>query len=524
MAGGTLNKLVAVTAGVAVVKPARGFAAIIAGRINLRSPLPGEFSKFIQCKIRVRLKPPDSGSNPVKTMLWWTYQQLRMGSAKSRLAVLEKLVASHDDEAVGPLMFALKDKDLGVRCTAAKALMRFPDRRAVEPLIVMLRDGEPLARAAAAETLGQLGDPLAVHHLAGLLRDADPVVRTIAARSLHRLGWKPGTDAQRVQQLLALGNLQQLASLGPEGVRPLLELLRNGPPNKQFSAVKALGEISDPRVRPAMLEALRKPSPAVRIAALGTLERLADSTTFSEVEKLLRDQTASVRVSAVEAATTCGGTRAVPSLIKCLKDASWEVRNAAATALGNLGDRSAVEALCKLLDDPDRDVRERAIAALAQIADPRAIVALVPALLDAESSVRSAAAAALQKLDRNWDQLDVVRQAVPKIVSALRHADYWVRHSAGKLLERLNIDPTSLPPESPASAPEKPAVAPAFSHPVLGVLADLLFDRDRDLRLAAAEALGRLRERSAASLLKSALRDADFSVRRAVQEALEALN
>ena len=203
-------------------------------------------------------------------MLWWTYQQLRISKASNRLAVVEKLVESYDAEAVGPLIFALKDKDAAVRCAAAKALMKFEDRRAVEPLIQMLHDTVPLARAAAAETLGQLGDPLAVNHLVALLRDSDPVVRAIGARSLNRLGWRPGTDSQRVLQILAMGSLHQLIAMGPEGVAPLLETLRNGPPNKQFSAVKALGEINDPRVVRAMMEALKKTSPAVRIAALGS--------------------------------------------------------------------------------------------------------------------------------------------------------------------------------------------------------------------------------------------------------------
>ena len=456
-------------------------------------------------------------------MLWWTYQQLRMGNAASRLAVVEKLVAAQDEEAVGPLIFALKDKDAGVRCASAKALMRFQDRRAVEPLMQMLRDTVPLARAASAETLGHLGDPLAVNHLVGLLRDPDPVVRTIAARSLNRLGWKPGTDSHRVLQILAMGNLHQLVALGPEGVSPLLELLRSGPPNKQFSAVKALGEISDPRVRPAMLEALRKTSPAVRIAALGSLERQADPSTFSEVEKLLRDTNASVRGAAVEAATRCGGARAVASLLKCLKDTSWEVRQAAANALGFLGENSAVEGLCGLINDPDRDVRESVIAALGQICDRRAIGPLVPALLDAESSVRNAATATLRKLHPHWDQDEAVRQAVPKIVNALKHPDYWVRYSATKLLELLKIDPEHLPVEAPATAPEKPAPE-VLPHPAVGVLADMMFDRDRDLRLAAAGALGRLREKSAGSILTAALRDADYAVRQAVQTALASLN
>ena len=98
-----------------------------------------------------------------------------------------------------------------------------------------------------------------------------------------------------------------------------------------------------------------------------------------------------------------------------------------------------------------------------------------------------------------------------------------MRYSAGKLLELLKIDPNHLPEDLPAAAPEK-AAAEIPPHPALAALADMLFDRDRDFRLAAAEALGRLREQSAGSLLAAALRDTDFSVRHAAQTALAALN
>ena len=455
-------------------------------------------------------------------MLWWTYQQLRMGSAKSRLAVVEKLATSHDEETVGPLIFALKDKVASVRCLAAKALMRFCDRRAVEPLIVMLRDPDSLARAAAAESLGRLDDPVAVNQLVGLLRDPEPIVRTFAARSLKRLGWRPGTDSQRMMQILAMGDLQQLAAFGPEGVAPLLELMRNGPPNKQFSAVKTLGRMNDPRIGPAMIEALHNRVAAVRIAALGALERLADPTAFNEVEKLLRDPDANVRGAAVEAAFRCGGSRAGAALVNCLNDTSWEVRQASASALGLLGEPSSVEGLCGLVNDPDRDVRETAIIALGQIGDRRAITPLVPALLSEDSSVRNAATVALQKLDRHWAQQDDIHQVVPKITKALKHPDYWVRYSAGKLLELLKIDPDSLS-QAPVAVPEKMAMKPP-PHPAAGILADLMFDRDRDLRLAAAAAMGRLRDKNTGSVLTAALRDTDAAVRQAVQEALAALN
>ncbi len=419
----------------------------------------------------------------------------------------------------GPLIFALEDKDAEVRTAAAKALAGFHERRAVEPLIKLLNDAVPSVRTAAADTLGHLSDPLAVNHLVGFLRDPDPEVRAAAARSLNRLGWKPGTDSHRVMQLLAMGNLQQLVGLGSDGVEPLLEMLREGPANKQFSAVKALGQINDPRVLPAMIEALSIDSAAVRIAALGTLERLADVSAFSKIEPLLKNPDANVRNAAMEAAYRCGGVRAVPALTDCLKDQSWEVRQAAANALGSLGEHSAVEALCGLIHDPDRDVRETAINALGQLKDRRAVVPLVMAMLDPESTVRAIATSVVERLDENWKKNDDLHQVVPKIINAAHNGEYWVQHSALKLLELLNIDPKNPPQKTPA-APEQPA----GPHPALAILSEMLSDRDRDFRLAAATAMGQLRERSAGSILKSALRDSDETVREAVQAALAALN
>lgn len=452
-------------------------------------------------------------------MLWWKYQKLRMGSAKARLAVVEELAETFDEKSVNLLVLALDDQHAGVRCGAAKALVRYHDQRAVEPLIKLLGDTEPLARAAAAETLGRLGNPLAMSPLTAVLRDADPVVRGIAGRSLNRLGWRPTTDAQRVLHILALGNLHELAALGPDGVGPLLEILHSGTPNKQFSAAKALGKIDDPRVRPAMLAALNNPTPAVRIAALDNLGRRADPAKFSEVEKILADGNANVRSVAVEAATSCGGERAVPALVKCLKDTSWEVRKEAANALGALGDGAAVTGLCGLIQDPDRDVRESAVAALGQLRNRAALLPLVPALLDTESVVRTKAAAALQKIDPTWQDAGVLTDALPKIQAALKHPEYWVRHYATKLLEQLKIQVN----EPPSGGPAKLAKT-APPHPAFPVLADLLFDRDRDLRLAAAVAFGQLREQNAATLLTTAARDQDFSVRQAVLSALTTLN
>ena len=457
-------------------------------------------------------------------MLWWTYQQLRSGSAKTRLTAVEKLARSAEADTVEPLIFALKDKDLTVRCLAAKALVRCEDRRAVEPLLQMLRDKEPLARTAAAETLGQLRDPVAVNWLVGLLRDPDPGARAAVSRSLQQLGWRPGDDSQRVLQILAMGNLRQVAELGPQAIDPLLEMLRTGAPDKQFSAVRALGEINDPRVVKAMIEALGKPNPGIQIAALGTLERFADPSSCPAIERLLKDSNANVRGAVVEALARCGGERAVPALIRTLKDTSWDVRNATVKALGVLGPAAAaaVDGISTLLRDPDRDVRESAVIALGRIGARGATGPLILSLLDAESIVRSAATVSLQQVCRNWEQSEALREVLPEIKNALNHSEYWVRHSAIKLFEQLKLDPETVeftpPPLPPAASPAERMQA-AFP-----ILADLLFDRDRDLRLAAAEAFGHLRDQRAAAILGAAVNDTDHAVQTAAKQALAALN
>jgi HEAT repeat protein len=180
-----------------------------------------------------------------------------------------------------------------------------------------------------------------------------------------------------------------------------------------------------------------------------------------------------------------------------------------------------VEGLCELVFDPDRDVRESTLKALEKIRDPRAIEALVQAMLDTETSVRSCAIAALRSVDRHWEDTEAARATLPKIKNALKHPDYWVRHSATKVLEQMRIDPKSLKDDAPGSAILTVETPP---HAAAAVLADMLFDREAAFRLAAAEALGKVREHGARSILTAALRDSDSSVRTAAQTALNALN
>jgi len=182
-----------------------------------------------------------------------------------------------------------------------------------------------------------------------------------------------------------------------------------------------------------------------------------------------------------------------------------------------------VEGLCQALRDKDRDVREGATVALGRIGDAKAIHSLVLSLLDPESAVRNAATNSLQRIDHHWLKTGDARKALPEIKTALNHRDYWVRHSATKLLHQLN---SIVPEKSGARPAPAPAVQPPGkpAHAAFVILSDLLSDHDRDLRLAAAMAFEQLREKGAKTLLTTAARDGDALVQQAARSALAVLN
>jgi HEAT repeat protein len=467
--------------------------------------------------------------------LWWTYQQLRSSNLKTRLAVIAKLAEFKHSDSVEPLLFALKDKEPEIRSAAALALGQFDDKRVAEPLIKLLNDPAPLARATAAEVLGQLKNANATRWLVSLLRDPDALVKSRVVRSLKRLGWQPQTESDQKWHFMATGNLNRVAELGPEGIAPLVDLMRNGTPDQQLSAVKALGEVEDPRILKLTLEALKKPNIMVRLAALEILKRIADPSAYDPVERLLGDKEVNMRVAAIATATACGGTRALTRLVRMLKDASWEVRREAVKALGRLGDGAAVEGLCGALGDHDHDVRETAAVALGRLGDPQAIRALALSLLDDESFVRNAAYNALMDIDPNWEKTPAAQSALPEIKTALKYRGYWINQSVARLLEQTS--PDAAPAGDAVEPPAPPAAAEMIAEPVaepkppaglppatFAILADLLGDRDRDLRLAAAEAFGHTRDKNAVSVLAAVLQDKDAFVSQAAERALAALN
>jgi HEAT repeat protein len=205
-----------------------------------------------------------------------------------------------------------------------------------------------------------------------------------------------------------------------------------------------------------------------------------------------------------------------------LKDKEWEVRREAANALGKLNNPETLEPLAKVLDDPDGDVREAAAIALGKMGDRRAVGPLVLALKDELAGVRRIAAAGLSRIDPDWVSLAETRAAVEKLKVAIQDAEPAVRFFVAQLL--VNLGEMSSDTLLGFSA-EDQLTSPAIKRKRMAtsLFIALLEDRDRDVRQAAAEALGHLGGERAKQALTRAGSDPDGDVVAATQMALQTI-
>jgi len=206
---------------------------------------------------------------------------------------------------------------------------------------------------------------------------------------------------------------------------------------------------------------------------------------------------------------TMESTTYVRGLLMDLNSTNREDRERACTALVVLGDRRVVELLIRVLEEPDpwllqlircfvRGVRERrdrvlqtACEVLGRLGDVQAVWPLIEQLNHADSGVRQAACEALGKLRDS--------RAVNELIKRLRDSTWGVRWAARAALV---------------------AIGSASVEPLI----KRLNDERSDMRRAACEALGKLRDSRAVDGLIKRLEDTNSDVRQAACEALERLS
>jgi HEAT repeat protein len=448
----------------------------------------------------------------------WAHQQLKSKKPETRRQAVAKLALEGSQQAIQLLCLALGDSDRDVRLMALRALSPLRVTAAANAFVGALRDSEPDVREAAVLALMQLGDLSVVPALTGALKDSHPGVRQRAAKALDMFGWTPGGETEFVQRSVAIGDFTQAARCGDAALAPLLAALQDQRSPHRRRVVEALARMDDKRVVKPLVAALKDQDAYLRVAVLEALAHVCDKETSEPILSVLKDKDPVVRATAAATLSKLGEVRAVDALLPLLKDSNWSVRKGVAEALGRFGKPQAVEPLVKLLTDPDHEVREAVVGALGQIANRRAIEFLVGTLADPQSSVRHAVTGALQKIDPHWLGSAEAQRAIPRLTEALSSKDHWVRHCALDTLKKL-----TEPGGRESTAGFLTEMIDPRKTTTLQALLNTLGDWDRDLRFAAAEALGRMADPKAQEALTAAQKDSDAWVAKAVTEALSRL-
>lgn len=103
-----------------------------------------------------------------------------------------------DPCAVEPLIVALKDSDIHVRCAAARALGKIGDPRATEPLTLILKEKDRLVHENddAVKTFSELSDPRASQLVPRYIefRDEAARERTAVAEALNMIRQQGHTE------------------------------------------------------------------------------------------------------------------------------------------------------------------------------------------------------------------------------------------------------------------------------------------------------------------------------------------
>jgi HEAT repeat protein len=349
---------------------------------------------------------------------------------------------------------------------------------AMEPLMYHLRSitVTPLAlgRAAiAARALGRMGDFRAIPPLLAVMYDRRVGAEQVRAAAVAALGeLKAEAAASLYERALVRqsednwqAETERLSTLHLETlVEALKSALHDPAPEVREAAASACIDLCLAAPPPALLAEEQVPSSA-RDAVVPKEASQTLAQAVEPLSKALQDEDAGVRVAAATALGWLGDERAAGALARCLKDPDQACRIAAAMALGMLRSPAALKPLARALGDVSPEVRRQAAESLALLGDPITVDLLADALNDEEESleVRAAAARALGQSH--------LPQALPVLLALLDEPQPTLRLAAVEALGRMKFGRTYR------------QVAPLVWN-----------DPDRAVRHAAARALAQLAE------------------------------
>lgn len=212
----------------------------------------------------------------------------------------------------------------------------------VEEWLGLLKTGPSKARALAAEILGILGQSQALGPLLFALADRDEEVQIAAATGLIYLHDPRCLKPLALALTELKGRIpparvaQVLIAFGEVSIPYLVPLLDSANEETIIHALEILGSIGGPRALPYLIRGLKNPKATVRVAAARSLGETGFKEAGADLLEVLTDEDPKVRAAAAYALGRLGYFRALPYLKRALKDPSWQVRTSAEVALKTL--------------------------------------------------------------------------------------------------------------------------------------------------------------------------------------------
>ena len=386
---------------------------------------------------------------------------------------------SGNPDFIKPLMGRLLDVEPYVRQAAIVALGKLKAKQAVEQIIHNLDDSKPGIKKAACRTLAKLGEIKSANEIRQLVKNSDNSVKEAAINALGELKDK-------------------------ESIMIITQNLRDENHQIRSAACKALGEIGDKDSANSLLTLLDDPEEAVRNSSAVALGKLKNRAAVNPLIKSLWDGSQKVRISSCTALGNIGDKKAVNHLVTRLGESSNKARNAAGAALVKLGmDELAgaylgtlsgnQDSLIKLIElnsegkfnfiplltnclkDPDPNYRKNALLALGKLGDINSIPDIIYFIHDENLNVRSAACVALGDLGES--------AVTNHLVSALEDGGSLVRESAAIAMGKLDNN----------------------NSKINSTLINILGDPSPEVRIAAAQSLGKHGEQELADAFTKAL-------------------
>ena len=423
---------------------------------------------------------------------------LESGTREARVAAAAVLGRLGDARAVPGLIARLDAADAELSATAAGALAALGDPRAVDGLLALFAHPRATVRQAAVAAINAIGAATTGAEILVRLGDANPRVRECAIRVAGYFGFdntvsviveRTADEDEEVRR----ASIEQLPVLQhPRAHMELAAAMAGDTPRNRAAAAHAAGFADDPVTEQALVMGLADIDPWVRYFAAGSIARRQITSAATALEQLaLHDPATHVRIAAMHALGTIDAPHLPSIAVALLRDGDSDLAAAAMAAVSSVTDPHVDELLEEAARSSAVARRIPAIHALAARPRQRSVEVLAwAACIGDPPELRSSAIEGLGRLAAS--ATDVAAAAVEALLAL--SAEREGHDEALAALATL-----------PATAVDAIGAALAAGQP--------------PQRVAAVEALARMRHPAASAALTRALDDPTPVVRAAAVSA-----